>query len=135
MPRGFYARTGIEFDTSSLIKGLENVAERVVSASVDAVLNAGEIIRSRAYYLANVSPGIKGNARDGRHMRDCIEVNLFAGTSYVGVRIEIDMTNVYYAAHQEFGARGKPFIRPALDESREEVHEMLRATLQEGIEG
>lgn len=125
MGRSFYGRTGVEFN-STLDEGIRRIKDRTRPRVVKAVLAAAELVRSRAYDLANVSPGVHGHAVDGRHMRDCIEVGLIQEPGQVSARIGIDMSNVPYAHHQEFGPNGKPFLRPAIDESRHEAHEIMR---------
>lgn len=129
MARGFYGRVGI---TDTLTSNLDLLPDLILEAAKNAVLAGGEIVRQRAWELANVSKGDVGHAKDGRHMRDCIEVNLVDKPGLVAnARIEIDPDNVPYAVHQEFGPNGKPFIRPAIDETRGEVHEAMREVLAE----
>ena len=127
MAKGFYGRVAV---VDTLSEGLDQVSANAFYAAQDAVLAGGEIIKNRAHDLANVSPKEIGHARDGRHMRDCIEVALVdkPGT-LVSARIFIDSDNVPYAVHQEFGPNGKPFMRPAIDETREEVRSKMRELL------
>lgn len=92
---------------------------------------AGAIVAERAYDLANVSPGDTGHANDGTHMRDNIAVEVIETGTTIEARVGIDMSNVPYAHHQEFGSRGKPFLRPAMDESRPEIHEMMQDAMED----
>lgn len=128
MPRGFYGKTGVEF-SNTLLQGTDELKARLRKRIETALLVGAEIVRERAYELANVSPGEVGNARDGRHMRDCIDIELRDDGTSITTKIGIDMSNVPYAAHQEFGARGKPFLRPAIDESRSEIRDLMQGVL------
>lgn len=133
MARSFYAKAGLEFRdevTDELVK-LRGVVRK---QAMDAVLSYASIVIDRAWELANVSAGAVGHAVDGRHMRDCIEAVPIETPTSVECKIGIDLSNVPYAAHQEFGQHGKPFLRPALDETRMEGHEIMRSVLLDGAE-
>jgi HK97 gp10 family phage protein len=133
MSRSFYGRTGLEFKDDLTGKLLKLKGE-IRARAREAVLAAGDMIAQRAYDKANVSPRVIGHAVDGRHMRDCIEVIIIEDPHQVSAKIGIDISNVPYAPHQEFGSRGKPFLRPAIDESREEAHQIMRSVLIDGAE-
>jgi HK97 gp10 family phage protein len=126
----FFTRIGVGV-TDTLGPGLEAFAALIRQQAMYAVMEAGEHIRALAWGYANVSPGIVGNATDGSHMRDNINVTPFLTDNGAAARIGIDLSVVPYAHHQEFGPRGKPFMRPALDESRELVREIMAARLRE----
>ena len=132
MARGFYGRAGVEIK-DDLTGGLESLKGLVRDAAEDAVRGGLEIIRTAAYPKANVSPGERGNAKDGRHMRDCMDISTYRDDQGAHGRLFIDMNNVPYAAHQEFGMNGKPFIRPAIDETREEVRQHMRRVMAEQV--
>lgn len=124
--RSFYAKVGISIKEDPVEENLVKLAAVVPQATQEAVLAGGEIIRSRAYGLANVSAGYTGHARDGSHMRDNIGVTVVLDEHGATARIGIPLDNVPYAPHQEFGPNGKPFLRPAVDESRVEVHRVMK---------
>ena len=132
MPRSFYGRVGVDVE-DSLSEGLDVLESVIRAAAAKAVLKAAEPIRQRAHDLANVSNREVGHARDGRHMRDCIDITVTETASGASARIGIDIGNVPYAAHQEFGPHGKPFLRPAIDEGRSEAHGAMAASLREDI--
>lgn len=125
MSRSFYGKVGIEI-TDDLSKGLEFLVPAIQEAALMAVEAGGEIIRESAYAKANVSPGVYGHGAHGEHMRDEIKVTAQMTEQGAVGRVQIDMSIIPYAAHQEFGARGKPFLRPAIDETREQVRETMR---------
>ena len=134
MSRSFYGRTGIDF-RDTLSGGLSNLHPLIIEASRVAVAEGAEIVRQRAHDLANVSPRFIGHANDGRHMRDCIDITVLDQPNGVSARIGIDLSNVPYAVHQEFGPNGKPFLRPAIDESRNEVHQVMGQSLRDNMAG
>lgn len=128
----FYGRMGIQFtDTMSAV--FDELADATLAICTEAVLEAGEIIRAAAFEKANVSKGVRGHGRDGEHMRDEIKVTVYEYESGVSARIGIDLSVIPYAPHQEFGPRGKPFLRPAIDENREACHEKMREVLADGL--
>lgn len=122
---GFYGRTGIEF-TDTLTDGLANFASVVRPAAIQAVSAAAEAIRSKAYDYANVSPGVTGHGVGGQHMRDEIKVEVRETPTSVSARIAIDMSIIPYAAHQEFGERGNRFMTRAVDDTRQDAHDIMR---------
>lgn len=124
----FYGRTGVDF-RNTIPEGVEKLKAVLRKRIEQAVLEAGNVVAERAYDLANVSAGAAGHAADGSHMRDNIAVHIVKGATTVEARIGIDMSIVPYAHHQEFGPRGKPFLRPAMDESRSEVHDIMQGAL------
>lgn len=129
MARGFYGRTGIVIK-DTLTPYLEELPALVLESANNAALAGGEIIRQHAHDNANVSSGERGHARDGRHMRDCIDVTLVDKPGLAAnVRISIDPENVPYAVHQEFGPNGNRFMSRAIDESRDEVHAAMQESL------
>ncbi len=134
MSRSFYGRTGVDF-RDTLSEGLSNLSPLIVEAARVAVVDGAEIIRNRAHDLANVSPREIGHAYDGRHMRDTIEIAVMDSPNGVSARIFIDLGNVPYAVHQEFGPNGKPFMRPAIDETREEVHQVMAQSIRDNMAG
>lgn len=123
----FYGRTGVDIKNTipDGVAKLKAVLARRIEA---AVKEGGALIAERAYDKANVSAG-PGHALDGGHMRDHIEVHVRKTETTVEARIGIDMSLVPYAHHQEFGPRGKPFLRPAMDESRAEVHDIMQSAM------
>lgn len=129
---GFYGRTGIEF-TNTLGEGLARVEAVIRPAAIAAVTAAAAPIILAAYDKANVSAGEKGHGVNGEHMRDEIKATVFEYENGVSARIGIDMSIIPYAAHQEFGVRGKPFLRPAIDENRDEAHRIMAAVMREHL--
>jgi hypothetical protein len=129
----FFTRIGVGY-SDTLSPGLEAFGDMIRQQCMYAVMEAGEYIRSLAWGYANVSPGVIGNATDGSHMRDNINVTPFLTDSGAAAKIGIDLAIVPYAHHQEFGPRGKPFMRPALDESRDYIRELMAARLREVFE-
>lgn len=129
---GFYGRTGIEFK-DTLTDGLAQLALKVGPAAEAAVAEAGELIRGLAYINANVSPGILGNGAGGEHMRDEIKVEVRRMDNGVSARIGIDMSIIPYAAHQEFGPHGNRFLSRAIDEGRQEAHQIMRMVFSASI--
>ncbi|SRR5229473_2671606 len=134
MSRSFYGRTGVDF-RDTLSDGLSSLSPLIIEASRVAVVDGAEIIRNHAHDLANVSPREIGHAYDGRHMRDTIEIAVIDQPNGVSARIFIDLGNVPYAVHQEFGPNGKPFMRPAIDETREEVHQVMAQSIRDNMAG
>ena len=125
MARSFYTRVGVEI-RDDLSGRLEMLKGPIREASKLALEAAGEVIRQRAYELANVSPGILGHGLNGAHMRDEIRVQVKETDQGAVGRVGIDLAVIPYAPHQEFGPNGKPFLRPATDETREEVRQIMR---------
>jgi hypothetical protein len=132
MMAGFYGRTGIELE-GDLITNLETLAAKVRPAALAAVQEGAEIIRAAAYNNANVSPGFIGNGVNGEHMRDEIKVVPYEYPTSVSARIQIDMSIIPYAAHQEFGPHGNAFLRRAIDESRSDVYDRIRTVFSAAI--
>lgn len=131
----FFGRLGVGVgdDMASRIQGMIPIVQQ---AAMYAVMTAGEIIRRDAWGRANVSPGIIGNAVDGTHMRDNIQVRPQVERQGASCRIFIDLTIVPYAHHQEFNTRtGKPFMRPAMDENRTLVRDIMGQIIREALFG
>lgn len=128
----FFTRIGISYDDRAT-QNLAFVHGAVRMSAFNAVEEVCEFIRASAWSKANVSKGERGNARDGTHMRDNIAVSVEETKSGVVGKIGIDLDNVPYAHHQEFGPRGKPFMRPALDEGRSFAREMLAGRMREAL--
>lgn len=128
----FYGRTGIEVK-GDLVERLQDLASGVRDAASAAVAAGGEVIRKQAYDYANVSPGVEGHGVGGAHMRDEIKVDLYQYETGVSARIWIDMGIIPYAAHQEFGPHGNAFMRRAIDDTRDQVHESIRSTFSAAI--
>lgn len=124
---GFYGRTGVDF-TNTLTPGLESLALQVRPAAIEAATAGAEIIRQRAYENANVSAGVAGHGVGGAHMRDEIRVEVREAEFTISARIAIDMRIIPYAAHQEFGPHGNAFMRRAIDETRDDVHAVIKST-------
>lgn len=130
---GFFGRTGVTITDNTGV-----VLPLFAAAAERAAMEGGEIVRADAYERANVSPGVAGNGVGGAHMRDEIKVspiNPREGGTEITVRIGIDMAIIPYAHHQEFGSRGKPFLRPAIDENREAVRQRMREVMREELGG
>jgi hypothetical protein len=133
MARTFYTKNGIAFSdeiTDNLVKLRGAVRQRVR----DGVLLAAGLIQSKAYDNANVSAGVRGHAVDGSHMRDNIAVHLVETPTQVEARVGIDLSIVPYAPHQEFGPNGNSFMRRAIDESRDECHEIMQSIVVDGAD-
>lgn len=128
----FYGRLGIRFDTS-IMDALDALPELFHETLEWIVMEAAEPIALHAYSLANVSPKPVGHGVHGEHMRDMIELTPYVYPDGVSVRIGIDLSIIPYAAHQEFGPRGKPFLRPAIDEGREQAHQTMKILLSEEL--
>lgn len=124
---GFYGRTGVDF-TNTLTEGLEAFAANLRPAAIEAAGAGAEIIRQRSYENANVSSGVSGHGVNGEHMRDEIRVEIREYPLTVSARIAIDMGIIPYAVHQEFGPHGNGFMRRAIDETRDEVHDAIKVT-------
>lgn len=134
--RSFYGRTGIS--VQDVVEDKFSLLAHVVPIAAERAAIAGaEVIQERAFDLCPVSKGVIGNGTDGSHMRDNIRVELIpqAGDT-ASARIFVPLSIHPYAPHQEFGANGTPFLRPAIDETRDEVKrtmaETFRAELQAG---
>lgn len=121
MAGSFYGRSGIDF-RNTVPEGVERLKGRLRAAMVQAVEEAGELVRSRAYDNANVKTG---------HMRENIEVHVVESNSIVEARVGVDLSVVPYAHHQEFGPHGNAFLRRAFDESRAECHDIMRSALDD----
>ena len=129
---GFYGRTGIEFK-DTLTENLTRLSLLVRPMATEAVTEAAEIIRTRAFMYANVSPGVLGHGIHGEHMRDELKIDVRDTPTGVSARIQIDMGIIPYAAHQEFGPHGNRFLSRAIDESRAECHATIRQVFSAGI--
>lgn len=131
--RSFYGRTGIEF-RDEITENLVRLSKRVREEARNAVLMAAGIVQEKAHDYANVSPGETGNAVDGTHMRDNVEIGVIETPTAIEARIGIDLSIVPYAPHQEFGPHGNAFLRRAMDDSRDECHEIMQSVLIDGVE-
>lgn len=120
----FYGRTGIDI-ANTLSDNLEHLAFSVRAAAIQAVLAGAEVIREQAYINANVSNGINGHGVNGEHMRDEIRITTTTVGTVISGRVQIDMSVIPYAAHQEFGPRGNAFMRRAFDERRDDAHRVM----------
>jgi hypothetical protein len=131
----FYGRLGIEFK-ETITAGLEEAGHDVYAVCDVALFEAGEIVRASAYEKANVSKGVLGHGRGGEHMRDEIKVSdPYEYPTGVSVRIGVDLNIIPYAAHQEFRPEphGKPYLRPAIDETRQQCHDMIQQVLSDFV--
>lgn len=125
MARGFYGRTGIQIK-DDLSGNLEFLKSYVQEAAVAAVVRGAKIVQERAKEIAPVSPGLRGHGTDGSHMVDHIDVEIYHDPPGANARVGVFRTDIIpYAAHVEFGVNGRPFLRPAVDETREEVHQAM----------
>lgn len=123
----FYGRAGITL-SGDLAENLKDLSSSVRAAAIAAALAGGEVIRARAYDNANVSKGESGHGINGEHMRDEIHVSMRENRDEISAIVGIDLAIIPYAPHQEFGPHGNAFMRRAIDETREEVHETVRST-------
>lgn len=93
-----------------------------------AAIAAGEVVAKRASQLAPRSKG-KGHHPDGGHAADHILVVGEAGTGRGYARVGPDKGG-WYLRFAELGGKNegaKPFLRPALDETRDEAREAMIA--------
>lgn len=129
MARQPYGKVGIEL-RDTLSDSLSSLATKVPDATVAAVTAGATIVQQRAIELCPRSKKDPGNGRDGSHIQDKIDIQIvtepYRAVATVGV---FDVANNPYAPHLEFGDRGTPFLRPALDETRSEVHQEMRSVL------
>jgi hypothetical protein len=128
MARSFSGRSGIDI-TNTIGEGSKRLQAEMRKRVLLAVSAGAGLIQHHAASNANVSPHAVGHAKDGRHMRDCIDVEVKELPMVVEAKISIDLLNVPYAVHQEFGPHGNAFMRRAVDETRPEVHGIMQSAI------
>jgi hypothetical protein len=133
MARNFYGKTGIEIK-DGLSDGLQSLATKARHVTEVAAYAGAVIVQRRAVELCPRSPGESGNGRDGSHIQDKIDIRIVQEPAGAYAKIGVfDVANNPYGPHLEFGDRGRPFMRPAIDETREEVHQEMRRVVAEEL--
>lgn len=105
------------------IVGLRDVTNRINKLGVTARLQAANRVRSAALDVQRKAKQ-KVNVDTGR-LRSSIHI---LQTSLDGRQVEVG-SNVHYAASQEFGENGKPYLRPAVEEVRPKFEKEMRDIL------
>lgn len=135
MARGFYGRTGVNV-RDTLTSGLDELKGKVRQAAQEAALAMAAVVQARAIELCPISPG-KGHGADGSHMVEHIDVQLQDSSgSTISARVGVFRTDIInYAPHVEFGPNKRPFLRPAIDETRQEAHDVGRRVFLQSLTG
>lgn len=135
MARQPYGRTGIDLK-DTLTEGLESLATKAEYAMGLAVYAGAVPIQRRAIELCPRSAREPGHGRDGSHIQDKIEIEVVTEINRAYAKIGVfDVANNPYAPHIEFGDRGTPFIRPAIDETREESRAAMAEVMRDELSG
>lgn len=130
---GFYGRTGIEV-RDTLTGGMERLRSYIQEAMYVSAMAGAEVVQGRAKELCPVSAGLRGNCTDGSHMVDHIDIEIYRQAQGVSARIGVFDTSICnYAPHVEFGMHGRPFLRPAVDETRDQAHQVMQQTFNEQL--
>lgn len=125
--RSFYGKTGIEIK-DDLTGNLPGLKALIRAAALSSTEKGAKIIAEDAARRCIRSAGVVGNGLDGSHLQDKISYEVHETPEGAYARIGPDMINNWYAPHVEFGLA--PFLRPAIDENRDEVHAAMREEMQ-----
>lgn len=114
---------------ASIKELIENLGEKAVQAAREALIESAEIVVDEAKSRCPVSNIVKE-----KHLRDSIHAEPKGKDK---VRIVADATNpkdgYRYGNLIEYSPNGKPFLRPALEAKRDEVHQKIMQAVREEI--
>lgn len=119
---------------TATVQGIDDAIEAMLDLKKDlgvealtaAAVAGGEVVRERASELAPRSKG-SGNHPKGGHAADHLLVVPRPGAGEGRARVGPDKDG-WYLQFAEFGTRNKaarPFLRPALDETRDETRQAM----------
>ena len=110
-------------------------SDAITKESMDRLEKAGELVASRARAKVPVGKGraqYKGSkdytAREVGALRDSIRVVRLKDDPKLNIRVYVGSRKVFYAGFVEYGTlkmRAKPFMRPALNESKEDILQIV----------
>lgn len=123
-----------------LIKDLGKFGEAAKPYIIDAANKAGEIVKSKAIQKAPSNTGkLKASikltkAKKGKAENMNINSKVGVGDAKYGIPLELGHKMVLFGRKTGLKVAERPFLRPAADESKEEVLSIVTSAMNKALE-